>query len=155
MEVKSIGFSKSVRLAVNLSTRESMPWYLTARAPLDQHPLERRRSTFCCFFLRKRERVHLSPHIPSDPAFARWSPLRLAHGASVALSAGISGIRTRCNRLPNRAFSPFSLGCVHGRASCALCVVGSFFATVVSHVTATCFVFKDVAWTTYTRCNLI
>lgn len=45
---------------------------------------ERRGSTFCCSFLRERERVHLSPHIPSDPAFARWAPVRLAHGASIA-----------------------------------------------------------------------
>lgn len=35
-------------------------------------------STSCCSFLRERERVHLSPHIPSDPAFARWAPVWLA-----------------------------------------------------------------------------
>lgn len=35
-------------------------------------------STSCCSFLRERERVHLSPHIPFDPAFARWAPVWLA-----------------------------------------------------------------------------
>lgn len=35
-------------------------------------------NTSCCSFLRERERVHLSPHIPFDPAFARWVPVWLA-----------------------------------------------------------------------------
>lgn len=65
-------------------------------------------SASCCSFLWERERVHLSPHIPSDPAFARWAPVRLAPMAPpLRRQSGISRIRVRCNRLQNR-FSPFS-----------------------------------------------
>jgi len=52
--------------------------YECARVALLASALECCGSTFCCSFLRERERVHLSPHIPFDPAFARWAPVWLA-----------------------------------------------------------------------------
>lgn len=68
---------------------------------------ECRGSTFCCSFLRERERVHLSPHIPSNPASARWAPVQFAaHGASIARN--FKNSRSMQSITEPRAFSPFS-----------------------------------------------
>lgn len=103
-------FSQSVCVS-RRSTRNYALIFSCTRAPLLSGSVrsnhERRGSTFCCSFLRERERVHLSPHIPSDPAFARWAPVRLAHGASIARN--FKNSRPMQSITEPRAFSPFSL----------------------------------------------